>query len=310
MITSGGSTMLVMTVRGPIDPDKLGVTQTHEHLLCNMYWKTGTVDDLLNDESLATDEIINFRTAGGTALVDPTNKGLGRDPAALKRISESTGVHVIMGSGWYRAPFYPDEIDRRSTNDLASEIISDLTHGVDGTGIKAGIIGEIGVNLDYLTAGEERVLRAAARAHKRTGVAITLHAEYCPVGLQQLDILEEEGVNLSRVIVGHADSYLRLDYHEAIARRGAYVEYDGVGRPHIYPDQSRVRALTQLVQLGHIDKVLLSTDRCRRSDLRLYGGEGYDHLLVNFIPMLKDAGISDEQIRMMLVENPKRILAY
>jgi phosphotriesterase-related protein len=215
-----------------------------------------------------------------------------------------------MGSGWYRAPFYPPEIERRSTNDLASEIIADLTVGVDGTAIKSGIIGEIGVNLDYLTAGEERVLRAAARAHKHTGVAITLHAEYCPVGLQQLEVLGEEGVDLRRVIVGHADSYLHLDYHEEIVRRGAYVEYDGVGRPHIYPDRLRAEMLVEFLKRGHGAKVLLSTDRCRRSDLRLYGGEGYDHVLLNFIPLLKERGISDEQIDVMLVENPRRILAY
>jgi phosphotriesterase-related protein len=301
--------MQIMTVRGSIDPDQLGITQTHEHVLCNMYWKTGSVDDLLNDESIAAEELLHFRNAGGSALVDPTNHGLGRDPAALRTISELTGLHVIMGSGWYRAPFYPAEIERRSTNDLASEIIVDLTTGVDGTGIKAGIIGEIGVNLDYLTPGEERVLRAAARAHRCTGAAITLHAEYCPVGLKQLEILDEEGVDLRRVIVGHADSYLDLSYHEEIARRGAYVEYDGVGRPHIYPDHLRAKALVEFLRRGHAAKVLLSTDRCRRSDLRLYGGEGYDHLLLKFVPMLREAGISDEQIRAMLIENPKRILA-
>jgi len=302
--------MQVMTVLGPISPDRLGFTQPHEHLLINMYWVSGAINDLLNDEDLAVEEALLFKESGGTSLVDVTDIGLDRDPEALKRIAERTGLNVIMGCGWYRQPYYPGEIDRRSTNDLAAEMIRDLTEGVSDTGIKAGIIGEIGVNLDYMTAQEERVLRAAARAHKATGAAISLHGEVSPIGLLQLDVLEEEGVDLRKVIVGHADSYLRLDYHEAIAERGAYVEYDGIGRSHIYPDERRVSMLVEMIGRGHVERLLLSTDRCWRSDLHAYGGLGYDHILVNFIPMLKQAGISDEQIHIMTVENPKRVLPF
>ncbi len=302
--------MKVITVRGPLDPADLGFTQTHEHLLCNMYWLTGAVDDLLNDTDLAIQELMLFKQAGGSAIVELTNNGLGRNPLALKRIADATGVHIVMGAGWYRDPFYPEEIKRRSTNELAAEIEADITRGVGDTGVRAGVIGEIGVNLDYITPAEERVLRAAARAHKHTGAAISLHGEYFPIGLKQLDILDEEGVDLHRVIVGHADSYLHLDYHEEIARRGAYVEYDGIGRPHIYPDEWRVRMLAEFIRRGFAGHVLLGTDRCRRSDLHLYGGEGYDHALVSFIPRLKEVGISDETIQLMTTENPGQVLAF
>jgi phosphotriesterase-related protein len=295
---------------GSISPDRLGFTQPHEHLLCNAFWVTGVINNLLNDEDLAVEEALLFKESGGSSLVELTNIGLHRDPEALKRIAERTGLNVIMGCGWYRQPYYPEEIDRRSTNDLAAEMIRDLTVGVGGTGLKAGIIGEIGVNLDYMTAQEERVLRAAARAHKATGAAISLHGEVSPIGLVQLDVLEEEGVDLRKVIVGHADSYLRLDYHEAIAERGAYVQYDGIGRSHIYPDKKRVSMLAEMIGRGHVERLLLSTDRCWRSDLHAYGGLGYDHILVNFIPMLKEAGISDEQVDIMTVENPKRVLPF
>ncbi len=302
--------MKVMTVLGPVSPDRLGFTQTHEHLIADAYWVTGTINNLINDEDLAVEEATIYKQAGGGSLVELTNIGLKRDPEALKRIAERTGLNIIMGCGWYRQPYYPPEIDHRSTNDLAAEMIHDVTEGVNATGIKAGIIGEIGVNLDYITAQEERVLRAAARAHKATGAAISTHGEVSPIGLAQMDVLEEEGVDLERVIVGHADSYLNLDYHEAIARRGAYVEYDGIGRSHIYPDKKRVQLLVEMMRLGYVEKLLLSTDRCWRSDLHAYGGVGYDHILRSFIPMLKAAGVSDEQIQIMTVENPKRVLPY
>ncbi len=255
-------------------------------------------------------ELNLYKQAGGASVVDLTNIGLGRNPLALKRISEATGVHIIMGSGWYRDPFYPEEIQHRPTNDLAREIENDLTRGVANTDVRAGVIGEIGVNLDYVTPAEERVLRAAARAHKHTGAPISLHGEYFPIGLKQLDILEEEGVDLRHVIVGHADSYLNLNYHEEIARRGAYIEFDGIGRPHIYPDQLRIQAMSELIKRGHTSRLLVATDRCRRSDLHLYGGEGYDHILLSFIPSLKEVGVDDEIIYTITVENPKKILAF
>ncbi len=298
-----------MTVLGEINPDKLGFTMPHEHLLINTYWVTDRVDDLLNDEEIAVQELLRYKEAGGDSIVELTTHGIGINPQALQRISQKTGVNIIMGCGWYRGPYYPQEINFRSTDELARQMIGELTEGFGDTGIRAGIIGEIGVDLDYINPAEERVLRAAARAHQQTGKAITLHAEYCDVGLDQLKILEEEGVDPQRVIVGHADSFLNLDFHEAIYRRGAYIEFDGVGRDHIYPDSMRLKSLVELISRGYTEKILLSTDRCRRSDLRLYGGRGYDHLLTNFIPALKEAGITEREIAIMTVDNPQRVLS-
>jgi len=275
-----------------------------------MFWVTWVTNEVLNDEDLAVEEAMLFKKAGGSSIVDVTNMGLRRDAQALRRIAERTGLNIIMGCGWYREPFYPPELKQRSTNDLAAEMIRDITKGVGDTGIKAGIIGEIGVNTDYISPAEERVLRAAARAHKATGAAISTHGEVCPIGLAQLDMLEEEGVDLRRVIVGHADSYLRLDYHEGIAQRGAYVQYDGIGRKHIYPDHRRVSMLVEMIKRGYVEHLLLATDRCWRSDLHAYGGVGYDHILVNFLPMLRQAGVSEGQIHIITVENPKRVLPF
>jgi phosphotriesterase-related protein len=215
-----------------------------------------------------------------------------------------------MGCGWYHPPYYPAYIEHRSTNDLADEMIRDLTEGVGDTGVKAGIIGEIGVNVDYITPAEERVLRAAARASKATGAAVTTHAFSYPVGVDQLHILLDEGVDPTRIIIGHCDSLLDVGYHEALGEHGAYVQYDGVGRLHQYSDERRASTLAELIKHGYVEQLLLSTDRCWRSDLHAYGGFGYDHIQVNFLPVLREAGVTDEQIRIMTVENPKRVLPF
>lgn len=302
--------MKITTVLGSIAPEDLGYTSISEHLVCDAYWITGYVDHLLNDEQLVIDELAAFVTAGGQALVEPTNGGLRRKPLALKRIAEATGVHIVMGCGWYRSKHYPPDLERRSTPDLAEQMIGELTAGVDETGIRAGIIGEIGVTLDYVSPAEERVLRAAARAHKATGAAIYVSSEFHPVGLSQLAILQEEGVELKQVVVGHADSYLDLDYHEAIARQGAYVAYDGVGQKNVYPDERRVAMIRELLRKGYSDRIVLACGIARRSQWQAYGGVGYGHLWQVFLPMLRQAGVAAEQIQLLTSINPARVLAF
>jgi phosphotriesterase-related protein len=300
----------VMTVRGPMAPDRLGFTQMHEHLVCNLKRASHRLDGLMNNEPLIVEELAAFTAAGGQSLVDLTNHGMDRDPRAMRRIAEATGINVIAGCGWYRQAHYDESVDRTPTNELADEMVRDLTVGMDGTDIRAGIIGEIGAEEDYLTAAEERVFRAAARAHRRTGAAISTHAMGYPVGLVQLDLLEEEGVDSRRVIIGHCDHYLDLDYHEAIIRRGAYVEYDNFGNLNSYPDHLKLPLLVELLRRGYESQLLLSTDTCLRPHLHAFGGHGYDHLAIKILPSLRDAGVSEEQIRIMLIENPARILPF
>jgi phosphotriesterase-related protein len=300
----------VTTVLGPVAPEALGRTLMHEHLLCDFYRVTGDLDHLLNDEDLACDELAALTEIGGGALVEVTTPDFGRDPEGLKRISERSGVHVVMGTGWYRQPFYPPEIDRSTTDDLAAAMIAELTEGVAGSGIRAGIIGEIGVDLDYATAQEERVLRAAARAQRATGAPLTTHASMYPVGTVQLDLLRDEGVDPSRVIVGHCDTYLDLDYHLAILGAGAYVQFDTVGRPHMNPDERRAGALVELLRRGWVERLLLSSDRCFRSDLLAFGGVGYGYVFGAFCERLRALGVDDGEIDTMIRVNPARVLAW
>jgi predicted metal-dependent phosphotriesterase family hydrolase len=299
--------MQIMTVRGAINPGDLGFTMMHEHLWCDLYRYDRHLAGILNDEALITEEVGAYRKAGGSALVEVTSLGLDRNPPVLRRISERTGLHVIMGCGWYRQSHYPPEIEWTSTNALAAIIERDLTDGVDG--IRAGIIGELGTDRHYISPAEERVFRAGARAQKRTGIAITTHAFGYPVGLDQLDLLEEEGIDPGRVIIGHADSYPNRDYHEAILARGAYVQFDLVGKFLACTDAQRVRLIVELLGRGHVQRLLLSSDTCMRTSLHAHGGPGYDHLILKFLPALRAAGVSEEQIHMIMVENPRQVLA-
>jgi predicted metal-dependent phosphotriesterase family hydrolase len=300
----------VMTVLGPIEPSDLGVTQTHEHLVPNFKKASHRLDGLQNNEPLIVQEVLLFKQAGGRSLVDLTNHGMERDPRAMRRIAQATGLHVIAGCGWYRQLHYDGHVDRTPTNELAAEMVCDLMEGMDGTDIRAGIIGEIGAEEDYLTAAEERVFRAAARAHKQTNAAIVTHAMGYPVGIPQLDLLEEEGADLGRVVIGHCDHYPVLEYHEAILKRGSYVAFDNFGNMNSYPDHIKLPVLIELLKRGYERQLLLSTDTCLRGHLRAFGGHGFDHLLVNVLPALRQAGVSEEQIQIMMVENPARLLPF
>ena len=298
----------VMTALGPIPANQLGITLMHEHFTANLYRATADANHFLCDIPLAIREARRFRDAGGASVVDVTNRGLGRNPTLLRRVAQETGLHVIMGCGWYREPYYEEEVYTKTTNQIADEIVRDITEGVNGTGVKAGIIGEIGCHRHYILPAEERLFRAAARAHKQTGLTITTHAVRSPVGLDQLDLLQDETVDLRRVIVGHCDTYPDPQYHEAVARRGAYVEFDTIRGESEWDSQQRVECVEKLIDKGYLNQILLSHDVCMKSHLHAYGGEGYDYLLTGFIPRLLERGLTQEQAQILLVENPRNAL--
>ena len=306
----------VQTVLGPVDPAALGFTLPHEHTQIALWHVPGRNDywELTRDELLILDELRRFRDAGGSGLVDLTLDGVGRDPAWLARLSERSGLHIVMGCGWYRGMHYPPEarIDRRTVDDLADELVREATEGVRGTGVRPGIIGEIGVDKPWVSPAEERVHRAAARAARRTGLAITTHGVMSPVALDQLRILEEEAADLSRVVVGHADSYPVLDHLLEVLRRGANVEFDFLGMsftPQERHGEGRIVELVlELLARGHADRLLLSQDVCHNAQLKRYEGNGYVYLAETFLPRLRAAGVSDAEIETITVANPRRIL--
>ena len=306
----------VMTVRGPVPSDALGFVLPHEHTGIALWHVQDRWDywELTVDDAIVLPELEAYRAAGGDTIVDLTLPGVGRDPARLRRYAEATGLHVVMGAGWYRTAYYPPEalVDRRSTDDLADEIVREFTDGVGDTGVRPGIIGEIGTDKPWLSAQEERVHRAVARAARRTGMAVTTHGVMSPVGLAQLQVFEEEGLDPARVVIGHADSYPDLEHHLAIIGRGASLEYDFLGMSFTVMEQHGetrvIELLGELVARGHADRILLSQDVCHNSQLRPYGGNGYVYLIETFLPRLRAAGIDEAAIRTMTVDNPARIL--
>jgi phosphotriesterase-related protein len=306
----------VQTVLGPVDPGDLGWVLPHEHTAIALWHVPGRWDywELRRDEPVIVEELAPFKAAGGGTLVDLTMPGVGRDPEWLARISRATDLHIVMGAGWYRGAFYPAEalIDRRTVDSLADEIVRDIEVGVGETGIRAGIIGEIGTDKPWLTAQEERVHRAAARAARRTGVTITTHAVQSWVGIDQLDVFESEGVDLTRVVIGHSDSNHDPAYHRAIAERGATVEFDFLGMSFTPLEQFGegriIENLCDLLARGHVDRVTLSQDVCNDSQLKRYGGNGYTYLAETFLPRLRTAGVSEAEIETMTVTNPRRLL--
>jgi predicted metal-dependent phosphotriesterase family hydrolase len=306
----------VMTVSGPIPPERIGFTLPHEHTGIYLWHIKDRWDywELTPDEDAIAEELRDFRRRGGSTLVDLTTPGVGRDPERLRRLASRTGTQLVMGCGWYREAYYPAEalIDRRSVDDLAGELVREFTEGVAGTGVRPGIIGEIGTDKPWLSAQEERVHRAAARAARRTGLAITTHAVQSTVGLDQLDVFEAEGADLSRFVIGHADSNPSLTYHLAIAERGATVEFDFLGMSFTplerHGEGRIVDCLRELLSRGHVERILLSQDVCHDSQLRRYGGNGYTYLADTFLPRLRAAGVSDDEIRTITVDNPRRLL--
>lgn len=303
----------VMTVQGLIALDQLGVTLPHEHIFLHH-----TPPDLvLSDPDVAVEEVARFTDAGGGTIVEMTNIGLKRNPGGLRLVAEKTGVNIVMGCSYYKAAWHPEDMDGKSAEAITEEIVGDIMVGADGTDIRAGIIGEVGIS--SMTPNEEKVLRASAHAQLRIGVAISLHFDIgAPEALRMraLDLLEREGVDLNRVITSH----FRLipeesDYQVRMVDRGTYVEFDLFGQerlqsPAIPEYESESDILRSLIGRGCLSRMLFSSDTCYRQTLVRNGGWGYAHLLTNVVPRLRKHGITESEIHAIMVENPRRVLPF
>jgi len=302
----------VQTVLGAVAPGDLGFTLPHEHTKCSLWWIENRWDywELIGDEPRINEELAAYKALGGGTLVDVTPIGIGRDLTRLARLAQATGLHIVAGAGWYRQAYYPAEarIDRRSIDDLADEIVQEF---VDGP-VRPGIIGEIGTDKPWVTAQEERVFRAAARAALRTGASVTTHAVQSDVGLAQLAILEDEGLDPARIVIGHCDSHPRIEHWREIVRRGAHVQADFLGMSFTPLERAGepkvVELISTLLSEGFEKQMLLSQDVCHDSQLASYGGNGYTYLQKSFLPRLAAAGVDAATIKTITVENPARLL--
>lgn len=292
---------------GPVPPGSLGITMPHEHTFLDVM-REYRGDGLVHDATLIAADLRDYASLGGRTIVDVTSRGLRPQPAQLPALARDTGVTIVAGTGFYRHPFLDEDwFDRHSTDEVADLLIRDIREGIDGTDVRAGIIGEIGCDR-YLTPAEERSFRAAARAHLETGLTITTHAGRWPVGLRQLRLLRSEGVEPGRVIIGHCDMVLDQAYHRAIAEAGAWVQFDTIQAEPDHVLDRTVAAIRALITAGFEDRLLLSQDICLVSQFRRMGGSGYGYILREFTGRLRTGGISEPTIERFLVTNPARAL--
>ena len=307
----------VMTVTGPVSSDQLGLTLMHEHIYLDLSRDPYGVNGILNDPELAYQELMLYKNAGGVSLVDQTTGGLrGHDhdllpvkhALAVRQIAERTALNIILGAGWYREPYYERRVYRMKTDEIAEELVRDIEEGIEGTQVRAGLLGEIGAHFTWVSPIEERVFRAVARAHKRTGVTIATHASKWSVGLDQLDILQEEGVDPRRVVIGHCQSHPYHEYHAEIARRGAFVAFDRMGAVKGYAHDSVIRLIKQMIDADLTKHLLFSQDLCLRDGYVANGGNGYTYVATSLQAELAQLGATDELFHQVTVDNPRRAL--
>ncbi|MEV6164450.1 phosphotriesterase [Streptomyces sp. NPDC052052] len=288
-----------------------GPALAHEHLVLDLDHRGdgAAVLDPVRHAAAVTAELAVLREEFGLALVvELTCRGMGRDIEALARIARDARIAVVAATGWYYEPFHTPEIDDGSVEELTAVLVREIDGGIGSTGIRPGVLGEIGSHGDTPTGPETKVLRASARAALATGLSVSTHAQLGHGGLAQLELLTGEGLPAHRIAIGHQDLLDDPAVHRELAASGAYVAFDTVGKDSYQSDDTRLRLLLALIEAGHADRALLSCDISRHGYLRDEGGQGYGHLFRNFLPRVRAAGVDDDLIDLMTRRNPLRFL--
>ena len=350
-MSNGAQAGKVQTVRGLISPDELGVTLTHEHILCDFsvvthepatasgkafyqmpvtletlgrithYAAPNADDRRMMDIPTAIDEMLLFKQYGGRSMVEATSIGIARDPVGLARIARATDLNVIMGASYYLATTHPPDMDDLSEDRIFEEIVADVTEGVGDTGVRAGIIGEVGCSWP-LRDNERKSLRASARAQRATGAPLLIHPgrdESSPLAI--IEVLRESGADLGRTIISHIDrTVFHREILSEIAETGCYLEWDLFGREHSYfpsnlsidmpSDAKRMDDILWTITQGHGRKVVIAHDICNKHRMERYGGHGYSYILGNIVPRMRTRGYSETAIDDIMVNNPREILTF
>ena len=310
----------VETVRGPIEVAALGRTLMHEHVFVlepealqnyGRVWGAAYWDE----EERVADAIEKLRAvkaAGIDTLVDCTAPGLGRFVPRLQRINAEVDLNILVASGVYAFLELPNFFKYRSPEQIAEFFVRELREGIDDTGVKAAFL-KCAVEEHGLAGDVPRILAAIAIASNETGAPVVVHTNAAAgSGVWALDALTAEGVDPARIVIGHAGDSNDLDYLRAIADRGAVLGCDRFGIPHFNPDADRIRTLTALVAEGYADRIVLSHDASCFFDFftgdEKFAEEKPDYLLISrtIVPALLEAGVTQEQVDTMMVDNPRR----
>jgi phosphotriesterase-related protein len=302
----------VNTVLGAIPLEKLGMTLMHEHVLVDFIGA-----DKVSRERYDAEEV--FKVArpflrrvyalGCRSLVECTPAYLGRDPELLRRLSEASGLNILTNTGYYGASndkYVPQHAFATTAEELAANWIREFQDGIDRTGIKPGIM-KISVDKGSLSEIDAKLVRAAALTHLKTGLTIASHTEDGTSALEELDLLNREGVAGSAFIWVHAHIEPQTEKQIKAAQRGAWIEYDGISEKSL---EQHVKLVKLMIDAGLIHRTLISQDAGWYNVGEPGGGQyrSYDALFALFIPALRKSGVSEQQIRQLLIENPRKAL--
>lgn len=285
-----------------------GITFMHEHTTIDLSGLKGTDDCNLNCFEETIGEYKELYQQGVRNIVDVTNIGMGRNVKYVEEVAKASGINIIHATGFYQHKFLPQVVFDSGVDALAQIMIDEIEIGIDGTGIKAEIIGEIGSSKNEMTAEEHKVFQAAMIAANRTGKNLTTHTTLGTYGHEQVELFKEYNFDLDRVVIGHVDLTGDIDYVMHMLKQGVYVEFDTIGKENYMPDARRLEMLKVIEAAGYTDKVFLSLDITRKSHLKYLGGLGYTFLLDNFVPMIREGGISENFIEKMLITNPQKFM--
>ena len=337
----------VQTVRGLIEPEELGPTLMHEHVLWDVtrpevrarcgagdeveirldtVWEINRRSTLdfgnqhNQDRGVALAELVRLKESGGSAVVDLSNLGLDPDPEGLRWLSRESGVHVIQGAGYYVDEYLPEEVKAKSVDELATEMIAQVDEGCWGTTVRAGIIGEIGC-MWPLRDFERKSLVAAALAQQATGASINVHpGRHTDAPGEIVDILARAGADIERVVMSHIDrTFFSPGEVLRLADTGCVIEYDFFGIETSYywfadadlpTDYMRLAYIRALIEHGHGDRIVISHDICTKTRLVTYGGHGYGHIVRNVVPLMRKKGFTEQEIDTILVHTPRRLLTF
>ncbi|MFC1893623.1 phosphotriesterase [Chloroflexota bacterium] len=307
----------VNTLLGPIHPEEIGITAMHEHIMWGppgWEYDPAAWFDMPKTFEKCFHELMDFKLLGGCTYVDCSGIGLGRDLDIYVKLASSTGLNIVASTGFWADEGISPHFHSKDIDYMEELFVRELTQGMGHTSVKAGVI-KVGNSIDTFTELEEKQHRAAARAAKRTGAAIITHG--IQFALKQMEILLSEKMDPTRIIVSHTDTkgYIDLERDRQIVRMGAYVAYDHIGIEewcrmwYGMPDEIRVELVVKMLEDGFQDRILLSADS---NCWGLGWGERFlhnvGHIIRYFLPKLRDAGVSEEALNVMLVENPKRVL--
>ena len=333
----------IRTVLGDVSSDDVGNIMMHEHVLFDISlpnnnknyiskittkdrWQVNYLSNqnpenaCQKDIEIAVDELGFFRQDGGSLIVDQSVLGLDRDPEGLAKVSKLSGVHIVASAGCYTEPYLSKLFLKSKFEDLVSLFINEVNEGLDGTTVKAGIIGEIGCSWP-ITSFEVMALKAASIAAKETGCALSVHPGRAPDSCSQiLDIVKDMDLNPNRVILCHMDrTFPTGEGIETLLDRGVNVEWDFFGIEQSYywmgnvelpNDFCRLRLIQKFADAGYTDQILISHDICTKTRMRSFGGHGYSHILRNIPELLTRLGFDINLLKKLIHENPKAILTF